>query len=101
MHIGIRLLALEHHDIGLRHIFRDWRRRRSAEATAKRAARPPVIRPPAAVETIEALKIARAGVGTVGRENQTVIDGKRVVGGKNGSSRYVVGSGHLIKKKKK
>src|SRR3546814_21042805 len=75
MHIGIRLLALEHHDIGLRHIFRDWRRRRSAEATAKRAARPPVIRPPAAVETIEALKIARAGVGTVGREHEIVIAG--------------------------
>src|SRR3546814_19100344 len=62
-------------DIGLRHIFRDWRRRRSAEATAKRAARPPVIRPPAAVETIEALKIARAGVGTVGREHEIVIAG--------------------------
>src|SRR3546814_517342 len=74
MHIGIRLPALEHHDIGLRHIFRDWRRRRSAEATAKRAARPPVIRPPAAVETIEPLKIARAGVGP----RKSDVTGKRV-----------------------
>src|SRR3546814_19802302 len=54
---------------------RDWRRRRSAEATAKRAARPPVIRPPAAVESIEALKIARAGGGTVGREHEIGIAG--------------------------